>query len=239
MTKLSRALRCALLSLLCLPALADEAAIRKNLAERLQLSKIDEINKSPIPGLYEVRVGSDIFYTDEQANHLLQGQLFDTKQRKNLTEERIEKLTAINPKELPLADAMVVVRGNGQRKLYVFEDPNCGYCKRFEKDLEKINNVTVYTYLYPILGPDSTDKSRNIWCARDKNKAWQDWMLRGVNPPNATCDVSAITRTLDIGRKYKITGTPTLIFANGTRVPGALKGEDIEKALVDASKTPS
>jgi len=232
-------LNCLLLALAISPAWADEAAIRKNLAERLQLSKLDEVNKSPIPGVYEVRVGSDIFYTDEQANYLMQGQLFDTKQRKNLTEERIEKLTAINPKDLPVADAMVQVRGNGQRKLIVFEDPNCGYCKRFEKDLEKINNVTVYTYLYPILGPDSTEKSRNIWCAKDKNNTWQDWMLRNTPPPNVTCDVSAITRTLEIGRKYKITGTPTLIFANGTRVPGALKGEDIEKALVEASKAPS
>ena len=232
-------LNCLLLAWAISPAWADEAAIRKNLAERLQLSKLDEVNKSPIPGLYEVRVGSDIFYTDEQANYLMQGQLFDTKQRKNLTEERIEKLTAINPKDLPIADAMVQVRGNGQRKLIVFEDPNCGYCKRFERDLEKINNVTVYTYLYPILGPDSTDKSRNIWCAKDKNKTWQDWMLRNIPPPSASCDVSAITRTLEIGRKFKITGTPTLIFANGTRVPGALKGEDIEKALVEASKAPS
>jgi thiol:disulfide interchange protein DsbC len=232
-------LNCLLLALAISPAWADEAAIRKNLAERLQLSKLDEVNKSPIPGLYEVRVGSDIFYTDEQANYLMQGQLFDTKQRKNLTEERIEKLTAISPKDLPLGDAMVVVRGNGQRKLIVFEDPNCGYCKRFERDLEKINNVTVYTYLYPILGPDSTEKSRNIWCAKDKNKTWQDWMLRNIPPPSASCDVSAITRTLEIGRKFKITGTPTLIFANGTRVPGALKGEDIEKALAEASKAPS
>ena len=229
----------ALSAVLALPAWADETAIRKNLADRLQLSKIDEINKTPVPGVYEVRVGTDIFYTDEQANHLLQGQLFDLKQRKNLTEERIEKLTAINHKDLPLNDAMVVVRGNGQRKLVVFEDPNCGYCKRFEKDLEKINNVTVYTFLYPILGQDSTDKSRNIWCAKDKNKVWQDWMLRSITPPQATCDVSAITRALEIGRKYKITGTPTLIFANGTRVPGALKGEDIEKALAEASKQPS
>lgn len=220
-------------------AWGQEAAIRKNLAERLQLNKVDEINKSPMAGVFEVRVGNDVFYTDEQANYLLQGQLFDTRLRKNLTEERIEKLNAINPKDLPLSDAMVVVRGNGQRKLVVFEDPNCGYCKRFERDLEKINNVTVYTYLYPILGPDSTEKSRNIWCAKDKNKAWQDWMLRNITPPSASCDVSAITRALDIGRKYKITGTPTLIFANGTRVPGALKGEDIEKALMEASKTPS
>jgi thiol:disulfide interchange protein DsbC len=220
-------------------AVGQEAAIRKNLAERLQLSKVDEVTKSPMAGVFEVRVGNDVFYTDEQANYLLQGQLFDTRLRKNLTEERIEKLTAINPKDLPLNDAMVVVRGNGQRKLVVFEDPNCGYCKRFEKDLEKINNVTVYTYLYPILGPDSTEKSRNIWCAKDKNKAWQDWMLRNITPPSVSCDVSAITRALEIGRKYKITGTPTLIFANGTRVPGALKGEDIEKALVEASKTPS
>ncbi|HCY17393.1 MAG: disulfide isomerase [Curvibacter sp. GWA2_64_110] len=216
-----------------LTAQAQEATIRKNLTERIpQLQKIDEISKTPVNGLYEVRVnGTDIFYTDADANYLIQGHLIDTRQRRNLTEERIDKLTAVNFDTLPLKDAFTVVRGNGKRKVAVFEDPNCGYCKRFERDLDKVTNVTVYTFLYPILSPDSAEKSKNIWCAKDKAKAWQDYMLRDQPLPAASCDVSAIARNLELGRKHKITGTPTLIFADGSRVPGAINAQQIEKYL--------
>jgi thiol:disulfide interchange protein DsbC len=214
-------------------ALADEATIRKNLAERLpQLEPIEEVSKSPIPGLYEIRVnGSDIYYTDEQGNYLVQGNLIDTKLKRNVTTERIEKLTAIKFESLPLADAFTIVRGNGKRKLAVFEDPNCGYCKRFEKDLMKVNNVTIYTFLLPILSEDSKDKSKNIWCSKDKSKSWLDWMLRDVTPPTASCDTATLTRNVALAQKYKIQGTPTLVFADGTRVPGAIGTDQIEKRL--------
>jgi thiol:disulfide interchange protein DsbC len=214
-------------------AWSQEAVIRKNLAERLpQLPEIDEVTKSPIAGLYEVRVnGTEIYYTDEQANYLVQGNLIDTKQKRNLTEERIEKLTAINFDTLPIKDAFTIVRGTGKRKLAVFEDPNCGYCKRFEKDLQKVSNVTIYMFLYPILSPDSTEKSKAIWCAKDKGKAWQDWMLLDVAPTVAICDTSAITRNVELGRKFKIQGTPTLVFADGSRVPGAIDAKQVEKRL--------
>lgn len=217
-------------------AWAQEAAIRKNLAERIpQLEKIDEVNKSPIPGLFEVRVnGTDIYYTDAEANYLIQGNLIDTKQKRNLTEERVDKLTAIAFDTLPLKDAFTIVRGNGKRKLAVFEDPNCGYCKRFEKDLQKINNVTIHMFLYPILGADSVEKSKNLWCTKDKAKAWQDWMLRDLTPAAASCDTAAVTRNIDLGRKYKITGTPTLIFADGARVPGAIGADQVEKHLTQS-----
>lgn len=214
-------------------ALAQEATIRKNLGERLpQLPKIDEISKTPMPGLWEVRVnGSDIFYTDADGNYLLQGQLLDTRQRRNLTEERVEKLNAVDFAALPFKDAFTVIRGDGSRKLAVFEDPNCGYCKRFEADLQKINNVTIHTFLYPILSKDSVEKSRNIWCAKDKGKTWSDWMLREMPAPAASCDTTAITRNVEFGKKYRITGTPTMIFADGSRVPGAIGAAQIEKLL--------
>ena len=218
---------------LTLNAGAQEATIRKNLAERIpQFQAIDEISKSPMPGLYEVRVnGTEIFYTDAEGNFLLQGSLIDTKQRRNLTEERVDKLTAINFDALPLKDAFTIVRGNGKRRLAVFEDPNCGYCKRFERDLQKVNNVTIYMFLYPILSADSNEKSKNIWCAKDRVKAWQDWMVRDQTPAAASCDVSAIARNLEVGRKFKITGTPTLVFADGSRVPGAIGAAEVEKHL--------
>jgi len=217
-------------------ALAQEAAIRKNLAERLpSLPKIDEVSKTPMNGLFEIRVNdNDIFYTDVDGSFLIQGVLIDTKSKRNLTEERTEKLNAVAFDALPLKDAFTVVRGNGKRKMAVFEDPNCGYCKRFERDLQQVNNVTVYMFLYPVLGPDSVDKTKNIWCAKDKAKTWQDVMLRDIPVPKLTCDTAAIDRLLDFGRKHKITGTPTIFFADGSRVPGAINTAQIEKFLSEA-----
>jgi thiol:disulfide interchange protein DsbC len=219
-----------------LSATAQEAVIRKNLGERItQLQNIDEISKSPMPGLYEVRVnGSEIFYTDATGNFLIQGNLIDTKQRRNLTEERVDKLTAISFDSLPLKDAFTIVRGNGKRKLAVFEDPTCGYCKRFEKDMQKVDNVTIHMFLYPILSADSSDKSKSIWCAKDKAKAWQDWMVREQLPAAASCDTAAVERNVELGRKYKITGTPTLVFVDGTKVPGAISAAEVEKRLTAA-----
>jgi len=220
-----------LLATLC--ASAQEAVIRKNLGERLpQLQKIDEIRKGPMPGLFEVRVNdTEIFYTDAEGNFLLQGSLFDTKQRRNLTEERVDKLTAISFDALPFKDAITIVRGNGKRKLAVFEDPNCSYCKRFERDLQKVDNITIHLFLYPILGPDSNEKSKNIWCAKDKAKAWQDWMVREQLPAVASCDIAALTRNVALGQKHKISGTPTLVFADSVRVPGAIGPGEVEKHL--------
>ena len=227
--------------LACTAASAQEANIRKALAERIpQMDKIDEVRPTPMKGLFEVRIGTDLFYTDAQGNYVIQGELIDTKARRNLTEDRINKLTAVDFAALPLKDAFTVVRGDGKRKLAVFEDPNCGYCKRFERDMQNVDNVTVYMFLYPILSPDSAEKSRNIWCSKDQATAWQDQMVRDKPAPAASCDTSALQRNLAFGKKYKITGTPTLIFANGTRVPGAIGAQEVEKRLAEAaSDTPS
>ena len=218
-------------------AFGQDAVIRKNLAERLpNLPKIDEISKTAMPGLFEVRVGgTDIFYTDAEGNFFIQGNLIDTKNKRNLTEDRVAKLTEIDFDTLPLKDAFTVVRGNGKRKVAVFEDPNCGYCKRFETDLQNVNNVTVYMFLYPILGQASTDRSKNIWCAKDRTKAWTDWMVKNtdVAAAPASCDASALARNVEFGKKHKITGTPTLIFADGNRVPGAIGAAQVEKFLAE------
>ena len=225
-------------SALCLGlnALAQDSTIRKTLAERIpQLQQIDEVRPTPMKGLYEVRIGTDLFYTDAQGNYLIQGELIDTKARRNLTEDRIAKLSAVDFSALPLKDAFVTVRGNGKRQMVVFEDPNCGYCKRFEKDMQNVDNVTVYLFLYPILSPDSAEKSRNIWCAKDQGGAWADWMLRDKTPAAASCDTAALQRNLAFGRKYKITGTPTLFFADGERVPGAVGAQEVDKRLAEAA----
>ena len=212
---------------------ADEVAIRKNISERVpDFPKIDEVTKSVVPGLYELRVGTDILYTDENGNYLIEGQLIETKTRANLTEQRIAKLTAIDFKTLPLKDAIVWKQGTGERKLVVFADPNCGYCKKFEKDLQAVKDVTVYTFLYPILGGDSPEKSKAIWCAKDNTKAWRDWMIKGtLTTDSPQCDTSVLQRNVALGRKYRINGTPGLVFEDGKHQPGAASAEVVEKQL--------
>lgn len=214
-------------------AQGEEAQIRKNLKERMpQIQPIDEVRRTPMPGLFELRVdGSDIYYTDANGHFLLQGQLIDTRNQRNLTEERLQKITAIDFKTLPFKDAISWVKGNGERKLAIFEDPNCGYCKRFERDIAKLDNVTVYVFLYPILGKDSLDKSKSIWCAKDPAKSWQDWMLRDLTPVNASCDTASLKRNVEYGQKMKITGTPTTLLPDGTRIPGAVELAQLEKLL--------
>ena len=232
--KFVRPLLIALMAMAFSPVFAQEATIRKSLSERLpNLPKIDEISKTPMNGLFEVRMGSDIMYSDAEGNFLIQGNLIDVKQRRNLTEERIEKLSAIAFEQLPLKNSFTQVRGNGKRKLVVFADPNCGYCKRFEKDLQKLDNVTIHHMLYPILGEDSKVKSKNIWCAKDKAKSWNDWMINNTTPATANCDTAAIDAIVEFGKKHRITGTPTLFFADGTRVPGAVPIAQVEKLLAD------
>jgi thiol:disulfide interchange protein DsbC len=221
-------------------AQADEAAIRKTLADRMpKLPKIDEITKTQIPGIYELRIGTDILYSDETGAYIFEGAILDTKTQVDLTKARIDKLTMIDVATLPTKDALVFKQGTGARKLVVFADPNCGYCKRIERDLLSLKDVTIYTYLLPILGPDSNAKSRDIWCSKDSSKAWRSWMIDGVVPPKQMgekCDTAVLERNLEIGRRYKINGTPAVVFEDGTRSPGALPLDRIEERMKEASK---
>jgi thiol:disulfide interchange protein DsbC len=237
MSKFAVVVAAALLS--CVAAWADEAAIRKNLAERLpNFPQIDEVTKTAIPGIYELRVGNDILYTDEQGQHVFQGNLIETKTRTNLTEARVAKLLQIDFASLPLNDAILIKQGSGARKIVVFGDPNCGYCKRLERDLLALKDVSIYTFLYPILGPDSNVKSRDIWCSRDRAKAWRAWMVDGSAPPKASgpCDTAAITRNIALGERHRVTGTPAVVFEDGTRAPGAIPVDQIESRLLAAAR---
>ena len=209
---------------------ADETKLRKALAERLGDVKIDSIKKTPYADLYEIRVGSDIRYTDKTGSYLVVGHIFDLKTSQDLTQARIDDVNKINFDELPKELALKTVKGNGKRVLAIFEDPNCGYCKRFRQTtLANVDNVTVYTFMYNILSPDSFTKSQNIWCASDRNKAWDDWMLHGKAAPAAPNGCTAPNeKVLALGQKMNINGTPAIFFADGSRIAGAVDQRTLE-----------
>jgi len=215
--------------------LTSEAIIKRTLEGRLGGVKVDAVSKTPYLGLYEVRVDNEILYTDEKINYIFSGTIIDGKSMQNLTEKRLRELSAVKWENLPLDAAVKTVRGNGKRVLAIFSDPNCPYCKRFEKDLAKVDDITIYTFLYPILSQDSIEKSKGVWCSADKSKAWSEMMLNGTVPAAARCD-TPIDKNLELGRKYRVNGTPTLVFANGERVPGAIPVEQLEKLLAQNAK---
>jgi thiol:disulfide interchange protein DsbC len=208
------------------------ATLRSTLAKRLpNLPPIDEVSRSPVPGLWELRLGSQIIYSDAQGSFVIEGEILETSTHVNLTRERVEKLTAFDFSKLPLKDAVVWKQGTGARKLVVFADPNCGYCKKLERELTGISNLTVFTFLVPILGGDSPQRARDIWCAKDSGKAWRNWMIDGTPPAAATpkCDTAALERNVVLVEKHGVTGTPSLVFENSERVPGILSNEELEK----------
>jgi len=225
------------LTLFSAPLHADEANVKKAIEAKLG-SKVENVSKSPYLGLYEVYADGHILFTDENTTAIFVGTLIDGKTMANYTAERMQKLTAINFSELPLELAVKQVRGNGKRVLATFEDPNCGYCKRLAKEMAKLDNVTIYTFLLPILSPDSLEKSNQIWCSPDKAKAWNDWMREDRSPSGkADCDTTAVQKTIELGRKLAISGTPTIFFADGERIPGAIPLAKIEQKLNQSRKT--
>lgn len=226
----------ALLALLLLAsaAHANEAAV-KQAVEAWLGAKVDGVKKTPYLGLYEIRLGNEIIYTDEKISYIFEGNVIDGKTRQNLTQERIIKLSAIKFSDLPLDLAVKTVRGDGKRVIATFEDPNCSYCRRLAKELQSMNNITIYTFLLPILSPDSASKSKAVWCAADRSKAWNDLMLNGTVPATGTCD-APIEKVMALGKKLNVTGTPTIFFSNGERAPGALPAAQIEHRLAQAAK---
>lgn len=208
----------------------EEAQLRKVLAERMNGIKIDSITKTQYADLYEIRVGSEVRYTDKTGSIMVVGHIFDLKTSQDLTQARIDDLNKINFDDLPKDLAMKTVKGNGKRVMAIFEDPNCGYCKRFRQNtLANVDNVTVYTYLYNILSPDSSTKSQNIWCSADRNKAWDDWMLHGKAAPAAPAGCTAPNdKVLALGQKMNINGTPAIFFADGSRIAGAVDQRTLE-----------
>ncbi|MBS0347087.1 MAG: DsbC family protein [Proteobacteria bacterium] len=217
---------------------ADEASVKKGLESFLSAPAVDSVKKTPYGNLYEVVLKSgELLYTDAGVSFIIDGSLIDAKTRKNVTQARLAQLMKIDFGTLPLDNAIKQVRGNGKRVIATFEDPNCGYCKRLAKDMQGLKDATVYTFLYPILSPDSTEKSKNIWCAKDRATAWNDWMTAAKVPPTAaaSCDTSAIDRNVALGQKLKVSGTPTIFTADGNRLPGAVPLAQLEQAMAQAA----
>jgi thiol:disulfide interchange protein DsbC len=253
MITFARALRLVLAATLALAgarAWSDDAAIRRSWNQQHPKGPaIDEISKTPIAGLFELRVGADLVYSDDQGNYLIypsrdvgdgrlpDGHLMDTRNKADLTEQRLTKIMEREVPKLPYADALVFKQGNGSRRMVVFEDPNCHYCKDAERNFMQLKDVTIYTFLIPILGEDSVAKARTIWCSRNNAQAWRTWMLEGVMPPRpmGRCDLAVLDRNLDLAARHHLNYTPAIIFDDGSRFAGNADVERLGKRLDDVA----
>lgn len=216
-------------------AWANEEAVKKAIEPHFPGAKIESLRKTPYLGLYEALVGGELFYTDEKAEYFFFGHIVDTKSRTSVTNERLQEIKAarrVPLDTLPLEFAIKIVKGNGERMLAVFTDPNCPYCKQLEKELLNITDITIYTLLYPVLR-GSVELSTSIWCSQDQIKAWDDFMLRGIHPKASDCE-TPIPTLLKSGQENRVTGTPTLIFADGSIVGGMIPAATIEEKLNSA-----
>jgi thiol:disulfide interchange protein DsbC len=238
---LKRLLSLAALLMLVVPSAghADEASIRKAMKAKFPELDVQSVTKLPYLGLYEVLVSNvpidyQVLYTDENFEYIIyEGNIIEVKTDRNLTAERKRKLTMVPFNELPLELAFKRVKGKGERKMAVFSDPDCPWCRKLEGDLAKLDNVTIYMFLFPIdsLHPQASDKAKRIWCSPDKVKAWDDYLNKGIAPTAApTCD-NPVEKLAEFGSRVKFNGTPTLVFANGERVSGFIPAPQIEKLL--------
>lgn len=208
-----------------------EAQVAARFAEKSGGTKPDQVFKG-LGGLFEVLVGGELYYVDAPVNFVIAGRMFDARTKEDLTQKRLDIALKVDFKALPMDRAIKTTRGNGSRVIVTFEDPNCPYCKRLWQNMAEMKDVTIYTFLYPILSEDSIRKSKQIWCSVDRAKAWNDWMVEGRAPSGKDdCDTAAITKNQEYGRRLGISGTPTMFFADGERVPGAMPLAKIEQKL--------
>ena len=231
------ALRHTFLALACATAAASASAgeveIRKSIESLYPTAKVTAVVATPMKGIYEATVGQDVVYADENGKFLMFGQLVDATTKKNLTEVTKERLTRIDFKDLPLELAVKTVKGDGSRVFASFEDPNCGYCKRFHDSLRRVDNYTLYTFLTPILSEDSKSKSRAIWCSNDKGPALTAWMQTGQLPSSTPCE-APIGKVLELSQRLGVKGTPTIFFEDGRRAPGYVPEAQLETMLNQA-----
>ena len=226
------------LMLIGMAAHANEAVIRKAITGKFPGAQITSVTKTPYGGLYEVLIDGELVYSSADGKYLVMGNIIELATRRNLTAARMEKLNAVKWNTLPLDKAIKEVRGDGSRKLVVFSDADCPFCKKLEPEIEKLSNVTVYTFLYPIEGlhPQAIPTSKQIWCEKDRLKAWKAYMLRGERPKASGECANPVDDVIALGNKLRVSGTPTLIFENGQRVPGYVPADKLDQLLTVASK---
>lgn len=213
-------------------ALANEDQVKKSMEAFIGGPAVESVRATAYGGLYEVVLkNGQLVYTDAKNSFIIDGSIIDTASRRDVTQQRMNELSAIDFSKLPLDQAVKVVKGKGTRVIATFEDPNCGYCKRLGKELAEMDDITIYTFLYPILSEDSRTKSENIWCAKDRAKAWSDWLVGGKVPAEASCDTATIARNVELGQSLRINGTPTIFLADGSRIGGYVARAELEKAL--------
>lgn len=218
-------------------AKADEEAVRSGVEAFVGAPVVDSVTATRYGGLYEVVLRSgELVYTDARVSFLIDGRVIDTQTRRDVTQARLTELSAIDFDTLPLDDAIKQVKGDGSRIIASFEDPNCGYCKRLGQDLAQMDNVTIYTFLYPILGDRSVEMSKNIWCAEDRADSWNGWILDNKMPSQASCDTAAVDSNLALGQQLRINGTPTMFLADGRRLGGYVPAEQLEQALASVTE---
>jgi thiol:disulfide interchange protein DsbC len=213
----------------------DHSVVRSVIEKRYPNVKVVDVKPTPIPGLLELFLGDSIAYVDASGDHLLVGTLVRTRDHRDLSAESLSARNAIDFETLPFQHAIVTVKGDGKRRLAVFSDPDCPYCEQLEKELEPITNVTIYTFLYPLtdLHPDAANKARAIWCSPNRPEAWRSWMIQRTPPVAATgCDKTPTDELLALGKKLKVTGTPTIYLGNGQRIDGSLVTGDLESRLI-------
>jgi thiol:disulfide interchange protein DsbC len=232
-------------ALFALPALADEAQIRLAVEAKLGGAKVEGVQATPLPGIFEVRIqgrdGPQLIYSDTQGAYFFTGHLIDVGKDQDLTEARLKKLTAIEFNSLPLDLAVKIQRGNGKRSLAIFSDPYCPYCRRLEQALLQLDDITVYVFMYPVIRPAAADHSRAVWCSKDRAKAWLE--LAAAEKPKvpaaaATC-ANPVDKVLELGRSLRVSGTPTLFFANGERAGGTMEAGQLRAKLDEISRQPA
>ncbi len=218
------------------PLTPELQAVRIMVEQRVPGMEVRAISKSNVAGLYEILVDDRIVYVDSRVNYLFVGSIYDMASKQNLTDARFRELNRVAFDALPFDQSFKRVRGDGSRKMAIFSDADCPFCMRIEKSLVALDNVTIYTFPFPIdsLHPDAANKSRRLWCAKDRGAAWDAWFASQKLPDNKGDCANPIAANQQLGERLHVTATPTMIFADGTMVPGALPLPDIEQLLAKA-----